>query len=230
MSPFLRFPGPEGALLRGRTSGRGMGGGRGGMGGRGGRGRGGPGGLDFGELEAVMERFMWQSYPQHLQNTLFHAERIAPLRKKSLAERLNHAYEFKGRGDARLSEGKYREAQTQYEFAYGLFKYCDKVGRKISMHDDTKQARELREQNMEDGKEMDQFSKFWLEVDEMMCSCLTMMTICKCKYKTPLLEEALTAANEALEFNPCHSPALYRRSQVHEAMEMYGEAVDDARR
>ena len=176
-----------------------------------------------------MERFMWQSYPQHLQNTLFHAERIAPLRKKSLAERLNHAYEFKGRGDARLSEGKYREAQTQYEFAYGLFKYCDKVGRKISMHDDTKQARELREQNMEDGKEMDQFSKFWLEVDEMMCSCLTMMTICKCKYKTPLLEEALTAANEALEFNPCHSPALYRRSQVHEAMEMYGEAVDDAR-
>ena len=58
-----------------------------------------------------MERLAWQSYPQHLQNTLFHAERIAPLRKVTIW--LNHAYEFKGCGDARLSEGKYREAQTQ---------------------------------------------------------------------------------------------------------------------
>merc|ERR1719424_2392859 len=104
----------------------GMGGGMpGGMGGMGGRGMGGGGGgMDFGELEQGMERFLWQSYPQHLQSTLFHAERIAPLRKKSLQERLDHAYEFKKRGDDRVADKKWREAVTQYEFAYGLFKYC----------------------------------------------------------------------------------------------------------
>ena len=57
----------------------------------------------------------------------------------------------------------------------------------------------------------------------MMCSCLVMMTICKSNYKNPLLEEALAAANEALEFVPTHAPALYRRSQVHEKLELYGE-------
>jgi hypothetical protein len=71
--------------------------------------------MDFNELEAVMERFLWQSYAQHLQNTLFHSERIAPLRKKTLQERLDHAYEFKARGDERVAANKYREAQTQYE-------------------------------------------------------------------------------------------------------------------
>ena len=177
-----------------------------------------------------MERFLWQSYPQHLQNTLFHAERIAPLRKKTLQERLAQAYEFKARGDAKVDEKKWREGVTQYEFAYGLFKYCDKVGRKISMHDDTKAARELREEQASSGEEVkdDHFSRFWLEVDEMMCSCLVMMALCKMSYKNPLLEEALAAANEALEFNPAHVPGLFRRSKIHLLLENYGEAVDDA--
>ena len=187
--------------------------------------------MDFNELEAVMERFLWQSYAQHLQNTLFHNERIEPLRKKSLQDRLDQAYDFKKRGDERVDNSKFREAQTQYEFAYGLFKYCDKTGRKITMHDDTKAARELREEqaNSREGIKDDAFTRFWLEVDEMMCSCLVMMALCKSSYKNPLLEEALQAANEALEFCPTHAPALYRRSQVHELLEMYGEAVADAR-
>ena len=33
-----------------------------------------------------------------------------------------------------------------------MFKYCDKTGRKITMHDDTKQARELREQQDDDAE------------------------------------------------------------------------------
>ena len=53
------------------------------LGGYGNGGRGGGGGMDFSELEAVMERFLWQSYPPHLQSTLFHAERLAPLRKQA---------------------------------------------------------------------------------------------------------------------------------------------------
>jgi hypothetical protein len=98
------------------------------------------------------------------------------------------------------------------------------------MHDDTKAARELREEQAANGTVKDDaFTRFWIEVDEMMCSCLVMMTICKSSYKNPLLEEALQAANEALEFRPNHTPALYRRSQVHEKMELYGEAVADAR-
>jgi len=198
----------------------------------GGRGMGGGGGgMDFGELEQVMERFLWQSYPQHLQSTLFHSERIAPLRKKSLQERLDHAYEFKKRGDDRVADKKWREAVTQYEFAYGLFKYCDKVGKKITMHDDTKPARELRQQQRESG-ELGQrdvaFHTFWLEVDEMMCSCLTLIGTCKMAFRNPATEEALSACNEALEFRSNHVPALYRRSQVYLAMENYSEAVADA--
>jgi len=178
-----------------------------------------------------MERFLWQSYPQHLQNTLFHAERIGPIRKKTLQERLAQAYEFKARGDERVDDKKWREAVTQYEFAYGLFKYCDKVGRKISMHDDTKAARELREEQESSGERAkdDHFTLFWLEVDEMMCSCLVMIAMCKMNYKNPLTEEALTAANEALEFSPKHVPALYRRSKIHLAQENYGDAVHDAK-
>ena len=72
---------------------------------------------------------------------------------------------------------------------------------------------------------MDQFSKFWLEVVEMMCLPDDDDDL-RVGEQTPLLEEALTAANEALEFNSCHSRPLYRRSQVHEAMEMYGEAAE----
>ena len=119
---FGGMPGGMGGM--GGMPGMGGMGGMGGRGGRGGRGggrggMGGGGGMDFGELEAVMERFLWQSYPQHLQSTLFHAERIAPLRKKSLQERLDAAYEFKKRGDDRIEDKKWREAVTQYEFAYG---------------------------------------------------------------------------------------------------------------
>merc|ERR1719409_2052279 len=148
--------------------------------------------MDFGELEQVMERFMWQSYPQHLQSTLFHAERIGPLRKKSLQERLDHAYEFKARGDERMVDKKWREAITQYEFAYGLFKYCDKVGKKITMHDDTKAARELREEQRANGElKADAFTTFWLEVDEMMCSCLTLIGTAKLSLRNPPAEEAL---------------------------------------
>jgi tetratricopeptide (TPR) repeat protein len=47
-------------------------------------------------------------------------------------------------------------------------------------------------------------------------------------YRNPPLEEALQATNEALEFHPAHAPALYRRSQVHEKLGMYSEAVSDA--
>merc|ERR1719217_2019790 len=61
------------------------------------------------------------------------------------------------------------------------------------------------------------------------CSCLTLMAVCKMNYRNPLLEEALAAANEALEFNPDHAPALFRRSQVHEQLEMFSESVADAR-
>jgi len=186
--------------------------------------------MDFGELEAVMERFLWQSYPQHLQSTLFHAERIAPLRKKSLQERLDAAYEFKKRGDDRIEEKKWREAVTQYEFAYGLFKYCDKAGKKISMHDDTKAARELRQEQLSQGTiKDDAFTQFWLEVDEMMCSCLTLIATAKLAMRHPPSEEALAATNEALEFRPNHVPALYRRSQAHLLMENYGDAVRDAK-
>jgi len=178
----------------------------------------------------VMERFLWQSYPQHLQNTLFHSERIAPLRKKTLQERLEHAYEFKGRGDEKVDNGKYREAITQYEYAYGLFKYCEKSGRKITMQDDSKSARELREEQANEGNlKEDAFTTFWLEVDELLCSCCTMIAVCKLNLKHPLPDDALAAANEALEIRPRHSPALYRRSQVHLKMENYSEAVDDAR-
>ena len=182
----------------------------------------------------VMERFLWQSYPQHLQNTLFHADRIAPLRKKSLQDRLEEAYTFKGKGDAKLEDGKYREAQLQYEFAYGMFKYCEKQGRKITMRDDTKSARDMREERMQNGggerdSADDAFDKFWLEVDMLMSVCLTLMAVSKMNYRNPLLEEALAAANEAVEFRPDHAAALYRRSQVHEKLEMWGDAVADAR-
>ena len=122
--------------------------------------------MDFGELEMVMERFLWQSYPQHLQNTLFHAERLEPMRKKPLHDRLDQAYEFKGRADSKVEEGKWRDAITQYEFAYGLFKYCQKKDRKISMHDDAKAAREMRQEAINEGKlpREDSFTKFWLQV------------------------------------------------------------------
>ena len=47
----------------------------------------------------------------------------------------------------------------------GLFKYCDKQGKKIAMHDDTKPARELRQEQMEAGTlKDDAFTQFWLEV------------------------------------------------------------------
>ena len=47
--------------------------------------------------------------------------------------------------------------------------------------------------------------------------------------RNPPSEEALAAANEALEFRPNHVPALYRRSQAHLLLESYGDAVRDAK-
>ena len=88
-----------------------------------------------------MERFMWQSYPQYLQNTLFHADTLAPLRKKTLQDRLAQAYVFKQRGDLKLEREKPREALAQYECAYGMFKYCEKHGGKIHLQDDAKLVR-----------------------------------------------------------------------------------------
>jgi tetratricopeptide (TPR) repeat protein len=211
--------------------GRGMGmGGRGGMGMGGGRGRG-RGGLDYSELEAVIERFHWQSYPQHLQNTLFHAERLDPLRKKTLQQRLEQAYEFKGRGDAKVEDQKYRDAIIQYEYAYGLFKYCEKRDRKITMKDDAKSAREMRAEELAEGHKLEdnQLTRFWLQVDEMLTSCCVMIAMCKANLKNPAYEDALAAVNEALEIKPHHAPAYFRRSQIHEKLEMWSEAVDDAR-
>ena len=126
--------------------------GRGGMGMMGGDFGGGGGGVDFNELEVVMERFMWQSYPQYLQNTLFHSDKLEMLRKKTLQvatagfdcrplrcclgvrleehaqpmlqDRLTKAYEFKAKGDEKIEASKPREALVQFELAYGLFKYC----------------------------------------------------------------------------------------------------------
>ena len=52
------------------------------------------------------------------------------------------------------------------------------------------------------------------QVDELLCSCCTMIAVCKLNLKHPLPDDALAASNEALEIRPTHSPALYRRSQV----------------
>ena len=105
----------------------------------------------------------------------------------------------------------------RYEFAYGVFKYCEKKNRKISMHDSAKAARDMRQEAIDTGEEPkdDAFTKFWLQVDELLCSCVVMIAVCKMSLKTPLLEDALAACNEAIELRPHHSPAYYRRSQVH---------------
>jgi len=174
----------------------------------------------------VMERFMWQSYPQYLQNTLFHSEKLEQLRKKTLQDRLTQAYEFKAKGDEKLEAAKPREAVVQFEYAYGLFKYCEKQGRKITVVDDSKAAREMRQAQ---GTGNDAFSQFWLQVDELVCSCLVMIAQCNLLQKSPNCEQAVSATTEALEVRPDHPPALYRRSQAQAKLEQYSEAVADSR-
>ena len=52
------------------------------------------------------------------------------------------------------------------------------------------QPSQVRVQQLEETGDIkeDAFSKFWLEVDEMMCSCLTLITVCKLSVKRPLLD------------------------------------------
>merc|ERR1740124_357187 len=192
----------------------GMGGRGGGGGGRGGPGGpGGPGGGDWNQLELVMERFMWQSYPAHVKATLFHAEQLVPLRKKSLSERMTQALAFKAAGDRQFASGDFRAAQVKYECAYGLFKYCEKQGQRISLSDDPKRMREVR-QEQPDSVPLDGLSRFWLAVDALLASCLVLIAACRLLGPSSNADEAVAAANEALEIRPGYSAALYRRSQV----------------
>ena len=206
------MPGMEGML-----------GGGGGGGGGGGR----PGG-DMEQLEMVMERFLWQSYPQHLQNTLFHAEKLAPHRKKPLRARLDQAFAFKAAADELVERANYRDALVQYEMAYGCFKFCEKQDRKIVVRDDAKTFRELRHER--GPGEVDGPTRLWAEVDELLCSCLTMIAACNINAKFGgTYENAEKAASEALEVRPGHAPALYRRSEAHRRQDNDGDAVADAR-
>ena len=99
-----------------------------------------------------MERFMWQSYPAHLKATLFHSDKLEPWRRKSLSERMNQATLFKQQGDAQFEAGDFRAAMVKYECAYGLFKYCEKVGQRITLSDDPKRMREMRMRQTDDGE------------------------------------------------------------------------------
>jgi len=177
-----------------------------------------------------MDRFVWQSYPQYLQNTLFHKEKLEPYRKKTLQERLAQAYEFKAKGDEMIENSKFREAMVQYEYAFGLFKYCEKKGRKITVVDDSKSARELRVEQGKDDSSTDAFTRFWVQVDELLCSLLVQMAVCATRFVSPNGELAVAATTEALEVRPDHAPALYRRSQAQAQMGNHSEAVEDARR
>ena len=184
--------------------------------------------MDFGELEMVMERFLWQSYPQHLQNTLFHAEKLAPHRKKPLRARLDQAFAFKAAADELVERANYRDALVQYEMAYGCFKFCEKQDRKIVVRDDAKTFRELRHER--GPGEVDGPTRLWAEVDELLCSCLTMIAACNINAKFGgTYENAEKAASEALEVRPGHAPALYRRSEAHRRQDNDGDAVADAR-
>ena len=209
----MPMPGMEGML------GGGGGGGGGGMPG---------GGPDMEQLEMVMERFLWQSYPQHLQNTLFHAEKLAPHRKKPLRARLDQSYAFKAAADELVERANYRDALVQYEMAYGCFKFCEKQDRKIVVRDDAKTFRELRHER--GPGEVDGPTRLWAEVDELLCSCLTMIAACNINAKFGgTYENAEKAASEALEVRPGHAPALYRRSEAHRRQDNDGDAVADAR-
>ena len=160
-----------------------------------------------------MERFMWQSYPAHVKATLFHAEQLVPLRKKSLSERMTQALAFKAAGDRQFASGDFRAAQVKYECAYGLFKYCEKQGQRISLSDDPKRMREVR-QEQPDSVPLDGLSRFWLAVDALLASCLVLIAACRLLGPSSNADEAVAAANEALEIRPGYSAALYRRSQV----------------
>ena len=201
-------------------------GGRGGMSGRGGRGggRGGGGdgggggpGVDWNQLEVVMERFMWDSYPAHVKATLFHAEQLAPWRRKSLSERMTQALVFKTAGDRQFASGDFHAAQVKFECAYGLFKYCEKQGQRITLSDDPKRMRELRQEQPNDAT-LDGLSRFWLAVDVLLASCLVLIAACRLLGKGSHPDEAVAAADEALEIRPGYSPALYRRSQASRAL------------
>ena len=152
--------------------------------------------------------------------------------------RLDQAYEFKGRGDSKVQEGKLRDAISQYEYAYGMFKYCEKQGRKIVMKDEAKSQRDLRLERKEAGIRIDsERASLWIQIDEMLSSCCVMIATCKLgmfrgdlEEQHQVLEDALAAANEALDIRPNHTPAFYRRSIIHEKLEMWSEAVDDARK
>ena len=207
----------------GGMPGLGMGmGSMGGMGGRGGRGggRGGGGGgggggpgVDWNQLEVVMQRFMWESYPAHVKATLFHAEQLAPVRKKSLSERMTQALAFKTAGDRQFASGDFGAAQVKFECAYGLFKYCEKQGQQITLSDEPKRMRERR-QDQPDGAALDGLSRFWLAVDVLLASCLVLIAACRLLGKGSHPDEAVAAADEALEIRPGYPPALYRRSQA----------------
>lgn len=73
---------------------------------------GGPG-VDWNQLEVVMERFMWESYPAHVKATLFHAELLEPWRKKSLSERMTQALAYKAAGERQFASGDFRAAQAR---------------------------------------------------------------------------------------------------------------------
>lgn len=159
---------------------------------------------------------MWESYPAHVKATLFHAEELVPWRKKSLSERMTQALAFKAAGDRQFASGDFRAAQVKFECAYGLFKYCEKQGQRITLSDDPKRMRELRQEQPDDAQ-LDGLSRFWLAVDALLASCLVLIAACRLLGKGSHAEEAAAAASEALEIRPGYSPALYRRSQASHA-------------
>jgi len=175
-----------------------------------------------------MERFMWQSYPQHVQNTLFNEELLKPHRKKTLEERLAQGYAFKAKGDELFERKKWTRAVKEYECAYGLFKYCEKHGQKITLQDDAQTARQQRRDN----PDLDnRFTRFWLQVDELLCSCLVLVAAChlQASKSSTAHEAAVATTTEALEIRPGHPPALYRRSLAYEKQANFSMAVADAR-
>lgn len=153
------------------------------------------------ELDSMRTRF--NSWPQHLQNSLFFDE--GELRGRNVRDRLAEAAKRKEDASALLGKGEIMEALTLYERALGLFRWVassDPGWRRNGIRD------ACLELHVDEGSGPEEAGR----VRAMRLALLNNVALCH--WHLQQFDKCIRACDEALEVDPACIKALYRRAKV----------------